>query len=56
MRVNYKFKLGEKVLTALGKEGSVSMLGYYDNGIWYYVEAVEFSDWFLEADLEKAGK
>jgi len=54
MKVDFKFKLDEKVITVFGDNGIVSMLGVDDGGIVYYVKASNNSDWFKEKNLKRA--
>ena len=51
--INFKFGLDQKVKTALGAEGLVTMLGYDDGGNQYYVLTTSEATtrWYKEKHL-----
>ena len=53
MDVTYKFTLDQKVVTQLGDEGIITMLGFDEGGQRYYVETRNNSSWLKEAHLNE---
>ena len=44
--VGYQFKLDQKVVTPLGDEGVVEMLGYDHSGVQYYIRTKVQGAWY----------
>jgi hypothetical protein len=52
MTVNFKFEIDRKVkIEKLGITGIVSLCGYDDGGVKYYLETPSGGGWFKEALL-----
>jgi hypothetical protein len=51
MDITFKFELNQMVVTPLGDIGIISMIGYDDGGIQYYVKSSTNSSWFREDQL-----
>ena len=51
--VHFMFDVGERVETCFDDIGIITMCGYDDAGIKYYVQRDQNSDWFKEKDLAK---
>ena len=49
--VEFKFRIGEEVITPFGEKGIVSMLGN-DGNIVYYVKTSKSECWFKEYQLK----
>lgn len=54
--VTYRFKMDQRVVTPFGDSGIITMLGYDDGGVQYYVTTKVKGGWFKECDLTEAGK
>jgi hypothetical protein len=53
MTVEFKFNVDQRVrVPFFGAMGIISMLGYDDNGIVYYVKIQGGGNWFKEKDIE----
>lgn len=53
-KVTFAFGLGEKVQTPSGDSGIISMLGYDELGIRYFVCSSANPNWFKERALKLA--
>jgi hypothetical protein len=51
--ISYKFKLDEEVVTFFNDKGVITMLGFDDGGIQYYVKTAKDSQWYKEKHLFK---
>ncbi len=50
--IAFEFDMDGKVTTPFGDPGIISMLGYDDGGICYYVRTQTGGNWFKEKDLQ----
>jgi len=56
-QVEYKFDIDEVVIvTHTGEKGVVSMLGFDDGGVQYFVKLKDNNQWWKEKQLKKCAK
>jgi hypothetical protein len=56
MTVNFKFEVDQKVkVEPLGITGIISLCGFDDGGVKYYIDTATGGDWFKEKFLTDAG-
>jgi len=51
MKVDFRFDLDDRVVTAFGDEGIVVMLGFDAGGPTYFVKTRTDSTWYKEKEL-----
>ncbi len=52
MNVEYKYTIGQHVVTPFDSEGFVSMLGFDEGGAQYHVKTKDKDRWYREAQLK----
>ena len=59
MLIEFKYKIDQKIVTPFNKVGLISMLGFDESGVRYYVTTEKNSAWFKEGllrpDTKKRG-